>query len=62
MASLFQEKHFKLNFMKEVIWLKINLQENVLIDLNVAARFNRNVFKQYKTLVINCMSSPGARK
>lgn len=48
--------------MKEVIWLKINLQENVLIDLNVAARFNRNVFKQYKTLVINCMSSPGARK
>lgn len=62
MASLFQEKHFKLNFMKEVIWLKINLQENVLIDLNVAARFNRNVFKQYKTLVINCMSSSGARK
>ena len=48
--------------MKEVITLKINLQEDVLTDLNAAATFNRNVFKQHNTLVINIMSSPGAGK
>ena len=48
--------------MKEVITLKINLQEDVLTDLNAAAAFNRNVFKQHNTLVINIMSSPGAGK
>ena len=48
--------------MKEVIWLKINLQEDVLSDLNAAVTFNRNVFKQHNTLVINIMSSPGAGK
>ena len=42
--------------------LKINLQEDVLSDLNAAAAFNRNVFKQHNTLVINIMSSPGAGK
>ena len=42
--------------------LKINLQEDVLTDLNAAAAFNRNVFKQHNTLVINIMSSPGAGK
>ena len=48
--------------MKEVIWLKINLQEDVLSDLNAAVTFNRNVFKQHNTLVVNIMSSPGAGK
>ena len=42
--------------------MKINLQEDVLTDLNAAASFNRNVFKQHNTLVINIMSSPGAGK
>ena len=42
--------------------MKINLQEDVLSDLNAAATFNRNVFKQHNTLVINIMSSPGAGK
>ena len=48
--------------MKEVMELKINLQEDVLTDLNAAATFNRNVFNQHNTLVINIMSSPGAGK
>lgn len=34
----------------------------MLSDLNAAATFNRNVFKQHNTLVINIMSSPGAGK
>ena len=42
--------------------LKIKIQEDVLTDLNAAATFNRNVFKQHNTLVINIMSSPGAGK
>lgn len=42
--------------------LKIKLQEDVLKDLNIAASFNRNLFKANKTLVINLMSSPGAGK
>lgn len=48
--------------MKEVMSLKIKLQEDVLTDLNTAATFNRNLFKKNKTLVINLMSSPGAGK
>lgn len=48
--------------MKEVISLKIKLKEEVLTDLNAAAIFNRNLFKENKTLVINLMSSPGAGK
>ena len=48
--------------MKEVMELKIKIQEDVLSDLNAAATFNRNVFKQHNTLVINIMSSPGAGK
>ena len=48
--------------MKEVMELKIKIQEDVLTDLNAAAAFNRNVFKQHNTLVINIMSSPGAGK
>ena len=48
--------------MKEVIRLQINLQEDVLTDLNAAATFNRNVFKQHNTLAINVMSSAGAGK
>ncbi len=48
--------------MKEVISLKIKLKEEVLTDLNAAATFNRNLFKENKTLVINLMSSPGAGK
>ncbi|CAM5207291.1 hydrogenase nickel incorporation protein HypB [Lysinibacillus sphaericus] len=51
-----------MNFMKEVISLKIKLKEEVLTDLNAAATFNRNLFKENKTLVINLMSSPGAGK
>lgn len=42
--------------------LEIKLQEDVLKDLNTAASFNRNLFKENKTLVINLMSSPGAGK
>ncbi len=48
--------------MKEVISLKIKLQEEVLTNLNTEATFNRNMFKKNKTLVINLMSSPGAGK
>ncbi len=42
--------------------MKINLQEEVLKDQNLAAKFNRDVFKSTSTLVINLMSSPGAGK
>ncbi|TKI67128.1 hydrogenase nickel incorporation protein HypB [Lysinibacillus varians] len=42
--------------------MKIKLKEEVLTDLNAAATFNRNLFKENKTLVINLMSSPGAGK
>lgn len=48
--------------MKEVMSLKINLQEDVLTNLDAAASFNRNLFRTNKTLVINLMSSPGAGK
>ncbi len=42
--------------------LKIELREDVLKDLNTAASFNRDLFKENQTLVINLMSSPGAGK
>lgn len=48
--------------MKEVVRVKIKLQEDVLKDQNLAAEFNREVFKKNKILVINLMSSPGAGK
>ncbi|OIU70485.1 hydrogenase nickel incorporation protein HypB [Rossellomorea aquimaris] len=42
--------------------MKIELQEDVLKDQNLAAAFNREAFKKNHTLVINLMSSPGAGK
>ncbi|MGM0842779.1 MAG: hydrogenase nickel incorporation protein HypB [Bacillota bacterium] len=42
--------------------MKIELQEDVLKDQNLAAAFNRELFKKNHTLVINVMSSPGAGK
>ncbi|TSI09708.1 hydrogenase nickel incorporation protein HypB [Lysinibacillus sp. BW-2-10] len=42
--------------------MKIELREDVLKDLNTAASFNRDLFKENQTLVINLMSSPGAGK
>lgn len=42
--------------------MKIELQEDVLKDQNLAAAFNRETFKKNHTLVINLMSSPGAGK
>ncbi|WP_216828472.1 hydrogenase nickel incorporation protein HypB [Alkalihalobacterium elongatum] len=42
--------------------MNIKLQKDVLKDQNVAATYNRNLFHQHKTLVINLMSSPGAGK
>jgi hydrogenase nickel incorporation protein HypB len=42
--------------------VKIKLQEDVLKDQNLAAAFNRELFKKNSTLVINLMSSPGAGK
>lgn len=42
--------------------MKINLEAEVLSDNNAAAKFNRDLFEQSKTLVINMMSSPGAGK
>lgn len=42
--------------------MKINLQEDVLKDQNLAAAFNRETFKQHHILVVNMMSSPGAGK
>lgn len=48
--------------MKEVMYMKVKLQEDVLKDQNLAATFNRETFKKNKILVINLMSSPGAGK
>lgn len=48
--------------MKGVAKLKIELKEDVLKDLNVTANFNRKIFNDSKTLVLNLMSSPGAGK
>lgn len=42
--------------------MKVKLDEHVLKDLNETANFNRELFHQSKTLVINVMSSPGAGK
>lgn len=42
--------------------MKVQLNTNVLTNNNVAAEFNRDLFNQSKTLVINMMSSPGAGK
>ncbi len=42
--------------------MRIKLDKDVLTDNNLAADFNRNEFKNNKTLVINLMSSPGAGK
>ncbi|MEK5444400.1 hydrogenase nickel incorporation protein HypB [Fredinandcohnia sp. FSL W7-1320] len=42
--------------------MKIMLQEDVLKDQNLAAAFNREMFKKNHMLVINLMSSPGAGK
>ncbi|MFD1779319.1 hydrogenase nickel incorporation protein HypB [Fredinandcohnia salidurans] len=42
--------------------MKIMLQEDVLKDQNLAATFNREMFKKNHMLVINLMSSPGAGK
>ncbi len=42
--------------------MKIELQEDVMKDQNVAAAFNREAFKKNHILVINLMSSPGAGK
>ncbi|UOE57656.1 hydrogenase nickel incorporation protein HypB [Bacillus sp. CMF12] len=42
--------------------MKIKLDDDVLKNNNIAANFNRTLFKQKQTLVINLMSSPGAGK
>lgn len=42
--------------------MKVQLNTNVLTNNNIAAQFNRELFKNSKTLVINMMSSPGAGK
>ncbi len=42
--------------------MKIKLEKDVLSDNNKAADYNREKFKDSKTLVINIMSSPGAGK
>lgn len=42
--------------------MKITLEEDVLVDNNTAAAFNREQFIKNKILVINLMSSPGAGK
>ena len=42
--------------------MKIALNTNVLTNNNMAAQFNRDLFQDSKTLVINMMSSPGAGK
>ncbi|MBM7647461.1 hydrogenase nickel incorporation protein HypB [Bacillus ectoiniformans] len=42
--------------------MKVNLQEDVLKDHNLAAKYNREIFRGNQTLVINLMSSPGAGK
>lgn len=48
--------------MREVDIMKIMLNEEVLKDNNEAAKYNRQLFKENKLLVINLMSSPGAGK
>ncbi|MDQ0246805.1 hydrogenase nickel incorporation protein HypB [Bacillus fengqiuensis] len=42
--------------------MKVKLHADVLKDQNAAAEFNREIFQNHKTLVINLMSSPGAGK
>lgn len=42
--------------------MKVELNTNVLTNNNHAAGFNRDLFMNTKTLVINLMSSPGAGK
>lgn len=42
--------------------MKVALNTNVLTNNNMAAQFNRELFMNSKTLVINLMSSPGAGK
>lgn len=42
--------------------MKVMLRTDVLTNNNKAAEFNRELFKQTRTLVINLMSSPGAGK
>jgi hydrogenase nickel incorporation protein HypB len=42
--------------------MKIKLEADVFKDNNLAAAYNRKLFKDHKTLVINIMSSPGAGK
>jgi hydrogenase nickel incorporation protein HypB len=42
--------------------MKVTLRTDVLTNNNRAAEFNRELFQNTKTLVINLMSSPGAGK
>jgi hydrogenase nickel incorporation protein HypB len=42
--------------------MQVTLRTDVLTNNNKAAEFNRELFKQTQTLVINIMSSPGAGK
>lgn len=42
--------------------MKVEINSDVLTNNNVAAGYNRDLFKNTKTLVINLMSSPGAGK
>ncbi|WML40260.1 hydrogenase nickel incorporation protein HypB [Neobacillus sp. OS1-2] len=42
--------------------MKVTLRTDVLTNNNMAADFNRELFQQTRTLVINLMSSPGAGK
>lgn len=42
--------------------MKVALNTNVLTNNNIAAQFNRELFMNSNTLVINLMSSPGAGK
>lgn len=42
--------------------MKVTLKTDVLTNNNKAAEFNRELFQNTKTLVINLMSSPGAGK
>jgi hydrogenase nickel incorporation protein HypB len=42
--------------------MKVTLRTDVLTNNNKAADFNRELFQETKTLVINLMSSPGAGK
>ena len=42
--------------------MKVTLRTDVLTNNNKAAEFNRELFLNTKTLVINLMSSPGAGK